>query len=171
MEKPSHILGKDNPQGLVRFLSKNGQALLPMVELVEQSKMAVDELIDVLGRAQIEAVLRLSAEGIAGPPHPGKKGGRSAGREAKRARCACRNGSCEWSGRDCARRVGPRRRGARPGLSSDAKGSKPGWPHVGNSAAGRFGECPGSRWRLSGSPGHSIRPGPGARPDSHPKRL
>src|SRR5205823_10454020 len=54
---------------------KNGQAMLPMVELIEQSKLAVDELIDVLGRAQIEAVLRLSAQGIAGPPHPGKKGG------------------------------------------------------------------------------------------------
>ncbi len=37
--------------------------------------MAVDELIDVLGRAQVEAVLRLSAERVAGPPHPGKKGG------------------------------------------------------------------------------------------------
>ena len=36
--------------------------------------MAVDELIDVLGRGQIETVLRLSAEGVAGPPHPGKKG-------------------------------------------------------------------------------------------------
>ncbi len=56
-------------------MAKNGQVLLPMVELIEQSKIAVDELIDVLGRAQIEAVLRLSAEGIAGPPHPGKKGG------------------------------------------------------------------------------------------------
>jgi len=56
-------------------LAKNGQVLLPMVELIEQSKMAVDELIDVLGRAQVEAVLRLSAERIAGPPHPGKKGG------------------------------------------------------------------------------------------------
>jgi transposase-like protein len=32
-------------------------------------------LIDVLGRAQIEAVRRLSAEGVAGPPPPGKKGG------------------------------------------------------------------------------------------------
>src|SRR2546421_9559237 len=27
------------------------------------------------GRAMIEALLRLSAEGMAGPPHPGKKGG------------------------------------------------------------------------------------------------
>ena len=46
-----------------------------MVELIEQSRMAIDELIDVLGRAQIEAVLRLSAERIAGPPHAGKKRG------------------------------------------------------------------------------------------------
>jgi transposase-like protein len=60
---------------LGRYLAKNGQVLLPMVELIEQSKLAVDELIDVLGRAQVEAVLRLSAERIAGPPHPGKKGG------------------------------------------------------------------------------------------------
>ncbi|MGH9606983.1 MAG: IS256 family transposase [Terracidiphilus sp.] len=60
---------------MAKLLTKNGQALLPMVELIEQSKLAVDELIDILGRAQIEAILRLSAAGIAGPPHPGKKGG------------------------------------------------------------------------------------------------
>jgi putative transposase len=75
VEKPYHIVGKEESQELVKFLAKNGQALLPMVELIEQSKLAVDELMDVLGRAQIEAVLRLSAQGIAGPPHPGKKGG------------------------------------------------------------------------------------------------
>src|SRR5437764_14095435 len=46
-----------------------------MLELIEQSQVAVDELIDVVGRARIEAGLRLSAEGMAGPPHPGKKGG------------------------------------------------------------------------------------------------
>jgi putative transposase len=73
--KPYHIVGKESSEELGRYLAKNGQVLLPMVELIEQSKMAVDELIDVLGRAQIEAVLRLSAERIAGPPHPGKKGG------------------------------------------------------------------------------------------------
>ena len=75
MEKPYHMVSKKDTQGLGQFLARHGQALLPMVELIEQSKMAVDELIDVLGRAQIEAVLRLSAEGIAGPAHPGKKGG------------------------------------------------------------------------------------------------
>ena len=74
MEKPYHTIHKNDTQALVHFLTKNGQALLPMVELIEQSQLAVDQLIDVLGRASIEAVLRLSAEGIAGPPHPGKCG-------------------------------------------------------------------------------------------------
>ncbi len=75
MKKPYHTIHKNDTQALARFLTRNGQALLPMVELIEQSKLAVDELIDVLGRASIEAVLRLSAEGVADPPHPGKKGG------------------------------------------------------------------------------------------------
>jgi putative transposase len=75
VEKPYHTIRKNDTQALVHFLTKNGQALLPMVELIEQSQLRVDQLIDVLGRASIEAVLRLSAEGIAGPPHPGKKGG------------------------------------------------------------------------------------------------
>ncbi len=75
MEKPYHIVGKGSSEELGKYLAKNGQVLLPMVELIEQSRLAVDELIDVLGRAQIEAVLRLSAERIAGLPHPGKKGG------------------------------------------------------------------------------------------------
>ena len=48
---------------------------MPLVQLIEQSKLAVDELIDVLGRTSIEAVLQLSAEAIARAPHPGKKGG------------------------------------------------------------------------------------------------
>jgi transposase-like protein len=75
VRKPYHTIDKNDTRALACFLSRNGQALLPMVELIEQSKLAVDELIDVLGRASVEAVLRLSAEGVAGPPHPGKKGG------------------------------------------------------------------------------------------------
>ena len=75
MERAYHTIHKKDTQALAHFLSKNGQALLPMVELIEQSKLTVDELIDVLGRASVEAVLRLSAEGVAGPPHPRKKGG------------------------------------------------------------------------------------------------
>jgi hypothetical protein len=61
-------IGKHDTQAQPRHLTRNGQALLPMVELIEQSNLAVDELIDVLARASIEAKLRLSVEGIAGPP-------------------------------------------------------------------------------------------------------
>jgi hypothetical protein len=46
-----------------------------MLDLIEQSALAVDELIDVMGRATIEAVLLMSAEQVAGPRTPGKKGG------------------------------------------------------------------------------------------------
>ena len=52
MEKRYHIVGKENTQDLGKFLARNGQVLLPMVELIEQSKLAVDELIEVLGIAE-----------------------------------------------------------------------------------------------------------------------
>jgi len=75
VEQPYHIVSKEESQKLADFLVKNGQGLLPMVELIEQAEKTVDELVDQAGRAMIEAVLRLSAQAIAGPPHPGKKGG------------------------------------------------------------------------------------------------
>lgn len=75
MKRNYHTLekaGKVGEQKLAEFLVRKGQALLPMLELIEQSRLAVDEWINVLGRASIEAVLQLSAEQIAGPPHQGK---------------------------------------------------------------------------------------------------
>jgi hypothetical protein len=75
VERPYHTTDKKDTRALACFLSRNGQALFPMVERIEQSRIAVDELIDVLGRAAVEAVLQLSAEAVAGPPHPGKPGG------------------------------------------------------------------------------------------------
>ena len=64
--------GKANERQLTDFLSRNGQFLLPMMELIEQSRMAVEELIDVAGRVTIEAVLKLSAQQVAGEPSQGK---------------------------------------------------------------------------------------------------
>ncbi|GAH46688.1 unnamed protein product, partial [marine sediment metagenome] len=52
-----------------------GQLLLPMLELIEQAEAAVDEVIDVVGRASIEAILLLSAQQVAGPQHKGKSTG------------------------------------------------------------------------------------------------
>jgi hypothetical protein len=42
---------------LAKVLAEHGQLLLPMLELVEDSRRAIDELIDEVGRATIEAVL------------------------------------------------------------------------------------------------------------------
>jgi putative transposase len=64
--------GKTNERTLVEFLTKNGQQLLPMVELITQSRVAIDDLVDAVGRATVEAVLRLSAEQVAGPPQQGR---------------------------------------------------------------------------------------------------
>lgn len=57
---------------LSRFLAEEGQLLLPMVELITEAKVAVDELVEVMGRATLGAVLELSAREVVGPPHPGK---------------------------------------------------------------------------------------------------
>jgi hypothetical protein len=43
--------GKVHARKLGEFLSKSGQLLLPMVDLIEHCRMACDELIDVAGRA------------------------------------------------------------------------------------------------------------------------
>jgi putative transposase len=66
--------GKINEQELAGFLAKNGQVLLPMVDLIEQCQVACEELIDVTGRAAIQAVLQLSAiEAAGGPQQQGKR--------------------------------------------------------------------------------------------------
>ena len=69
MKKSYHTIGKQgkvNGQELAGFLAKEGQFLMPMVDLIEQCRLACDELIDVTGRAAIEAVLQLSASQAAG---------------------------------------------------------------------------------------------------------
>jgi len=65
--------GRANQRKLADFLTRNGQVLLPMMELIEQSRIVVDELIDVLGRSSIASVLTLSARQVAGPPQQGKE--------------------------------------------------------------------------------------------------
>jgi transposase-like protein len=57
------------------FLARNGQLLLPMVKLVEDARASIDEVIDVTGRACIEAILEGSAAQLAGKKSPGKRSG------------------------------------------------------------------------------------------------
>jgi hypothetical protein len=49
-----------NSREVAQFLSKDGQFLLPLRDLLADAEAAVDDLIDVMGRATIEAVLLMS---------------------------------------------------------------------------------------------------------------
>lgn len=73
--KDYQIISRNETKELAKFLSREGQFFLPMLELIEQAEAAVDEVIEVVGRASIEAILLLSAEQVAGPQHKGKNTG------------------------------------------------------------------------------------------------
>jgi transposase-like protein len=75
MGESYRIINRKDNKKITDYLVQNRQFLMPMVELIEASQVAIDELIDVLGRASIEAVLQLSAISVAGEKHQGRKGG------------------------------------------------------------------------------------------------
>ena len=74
MRRSYQVAEEKDSQALAEFLAQEGQFLLPMVQLIEDAELAVDDLIDVMGRATIEAVLLLSGEQVAGPKQRGKRG-------------------------------------------------------------------------------------------------
>ena len=69
MKRTYEVAEQGDKRGLAEFLKRESQFLLPMVERTE---LAIDEVITVMGRATIEAVLAMSAEGVAGPKQAGK---------------------------------------------------------------------------------------------------
>ena len=75
MRREYQVVGRKGSAALRQFLAKEGAALLPLVTLIEQGQLAVEELVGQLGKATLEAVLAVSAEQVAGPPHPGRPGG------------------------------------------------------------------------------------------------
>ena len=75
MAESYQVVSTDDRSALTDFLAKQGQLLLPMLDLIEQSRMSVDQLIDVAGRSTLEALLRLSAQQVAGAKHPGRAAG------------------------------------------------------------------------------------------------
>ena len=144
--KPSTLSSRE----LAEFLSKDGQLLLPLVELLERGEKAIDEVIDVMGRATVEAVLRMSAEQLAGPKRQGRRAddralywhgsqpGRvtlSERRPRRRAGRAAR-GKAASAHEDGA--AGGARRGRDPGVRRDAARSAPCRPHVGDHAERRL---------------------------------
>lgn len=71
------VVGKDqavSSRELAAALVKDGQLLLPIVELITTGKTVVDEAIDIMGRAGIEVILELSSRQVAGERHQGRRG-------------------------------------------------------------------------------------------------
>jgi len=78
VKKTYHIVNheeKSAAASIEQFAKSNGQLLLPLIELITQARIAVDEVISSVGRNTIETILRLSAEQVAGARTPGKASG------------------------------------------------------------------------------------------------
>ena len=72
MKRTYEVRDRADKRAIREFLKREGQFLLPMLELVEQTEVVIDEVIQVMGRATIEAVLEMSAEGVAGVKQAGR---------------------------------------------------------------------------------------------------
>jgi hypothetical protein len=82
VKKTYHIVNRDEKTAtasIEQFAKSNGQLLLPLLELITQARVAVDEVISSIGRKTIETILTLSAEHVAGAQTPGKISGDFAG--------------------------------------------------------------------------------------------
>ena len=112
MKRTYEVRDRADKRAIREFLKREGQFLLPMLELVEQTEVAIDEVIQVMGRATIEAVLEMSAEGVAGV----KQAGRSRAED-----------DTVWYGRQgwCGLPVGPE--GACGAATAQAPGRRGGW--------------------------------------------
>jgi len=60
-------------KNLKEFLVREGQFLLPVVGAIQQARQAIDEVIDVVASAAVEAVLVMSAQEVAGKRSQGSK--------------------------------------------------------------------------------------------------
>lgn len=86
MKKPYHIINRENAaaaEKLQEFARANGQYLLPLVDLITEVRIAVDEVVEQAGRSLIETILQLSAQQIAGERTPGKAAEKFAGTAGK----------------------------------------------------------------------------------------
>ena len=95
MKQKYHVVrvgSKRADETIETFCQSNGQMLLPLVDLITEARLAVDEVIDRAGRGLIETILTLSAEQVAGAKTPGKASGevRWHGRQKGRVRLADR---------------------------------------------------------------------------------
>jgi putative transposase len=74
-KKGLRVVGRNDQVAIKAWLAGSGQALLPMLELIENTQASIDELMHEAGRTLIEQILLLSAQEIAGEKQRGKAGG------------------------------------------------------------------------------------------------
>jgi transposase-like protein len=70
-----HLIAKQDRQALAACFADQGPALLPLLELVQDAKASIDELMADAARTFVEQLLVLSAAEVAGAKHPGKHAG------------------------------------------------------------------------------------------------
>ena len=74
MERNYEGKGQPDKAGLRELLAKEGgEHLFPLVNVFALAGGALDQIIDVIGRAAIEAVLDISAAAVAGQRQPGRR--------------------------------------------------------------------------------------------------
>lgn len=70
------LVGQDDVAGAVRAaFADQGQVLLPMLDLIENARTSIDELMSEAARGFVEQLLVLSAQEVAGAKHPGRRMG------------------------------------------------------------------------------------------------
>ncbi len=79
-KKSSHqsnpkFVAKPDRQALAACFVGQDQALLPLLELVQNAKASIDELMSDAARGFVEQLLVLSAQEVAGSKHPGRHAG------------------------------------------------------------------------------------------------
>ena len=95
MKRKYHLVESRSKQAneVIRsFCAANGQILAPLVDLIAEARLAVDEVIEQAGRGLIETILNVSAEQVAGAKTPGRSSGevRWHGRQKGRVQVADR---------------------------------------------------------------------------------
>lgn len=66
------IVGRREEQALRGYFAEQGQVLLPLLELVQDARASIDELMNEAARTFVEQLLEMSAQEVAGSRQPGK---------------------------------------------------------------------------------------------------
>ena len=69
------IVGRRETQALQAYFADQGQLLLPLLELVQDARTSIDELMSEAARSFVEQLLVLSAQEVAGGKQQGKARG------------------------------------------------------------------------------------------------